>query len=271
MKYLLVVVGLWSTLLIACAPQSEKSELVARVNEVVLTKAELDDRLPDQLDDQRSAAERTQFIEEWVSQELLYQEATERNVHRNALVYSLIEQARRDLVVAAFLDSVFGNRPSDISDKELSVYYVDNKKTFERSEDEIKAQHILLSTKRDADALRQNLLQGDDFEKAAKDYSLDQETKMSGGNLGYFTATSMPQFWEKCYGLPLGMISKTVSTERGYHIFRVLAHEPAGSIKELQQVRMEIVEALVVGKYQNRLEELIGDIKTRHDWKIFPD
>ena len=98
---------------------------------MVLTKAELDDRLPDQLDDQRSAAERSQFIEDWVSQELLYQEATERDVHRNALVYHLIEQARRDLVVAAFLDSVFGNRPSDISDKELSAYYGENKKNFE--------------------------------------------------------------------------------------------------------------------------------------------
>ncbi|MCY3761717.1 MAG: hypothetical protein OXH50_10750, partial [Gemmatimonadetes bacterium] len=88
-----------AVLLAGCGSQRDTSEIVARVGDVVLTESELADQLPDQLDEELAAVERSQFIEDWVGQELIYREALDLEVHEKAHVQRLIEQARRDLVV----------------------------------------------------------------------------------------------------------------------------------------------------------------------------
>lgn len=257
-----------AVLLAGCGSQRDASEIVARVGDVVLTESELADQLPDQLDEELAASERSQFIEDWVGQELIYRKALDLKVHEKAHVQRLIEQARRDLVVASFLDSVLANRPVDVSDEAIIEYFRSHQADFLRTGAEIKAQHILLATRGDADALRLKLLRGDSFEKAAGDYSLDQETKMAGGDLGYFTADDLPELWETCRNLSPGMVSNPVPGERGYHLVRVLAHEPAGSVMALEQVRSEILDTIVFEEHRRRLEELVETLKTRRSWAI---
>lgn len=264
-------VSVSAALLAGCEPQHDASELVARVGDVVLTEAELADQLPEQLDEELAAVERSQFIEGWVGQELIFREALDLRVHEKAHVQRLIEQARRDLVVASFLDSVLANRPVDVSDEAVTEYYRANQTDFLRTRAETRAQHILLATRGDADALRKKLLEGDSFEKAAEEYSLDQETKMAGGDLGYFTADDLPELWETCRDLSPGMLSNPVPAERGYHLVRVLAHEPAGSMMALEQVRSEIVDRMVSDEHRRRLEELVETLKGRHSWQIPAD
>ena len=257
-----------AALLTGCGQQRDASVIVARVADVVLTEAELADQLPDQLDEELAAVERSQFIEDWVGQELIYREALDLKVHEKANVQRLIEQARRDLVVASFLDSVLANRPVVVGDEAVAAYYRDHQNDFQRPQAETRVQHILLANRGEADALRLRLLQGDSFEKAAEEYSLDQETKMVGGDLGYFTADDLPELWEPCRNLPPGEVSNPVRTERGYHLVRVLAHEPAGSGMALEQVRSEIVGRIVFEEHRRRLDELVETLKARRSWKI---
>ena len=254
-------------LLCACTPMRDEGEVVARVGNTVLTATELEDQLPDQLDEELAARERRHFIDDWVEQELLFHEALDQNVAGNARVQRLVEQARRDLVVASFLDSVFENRSLDVSSEAIEAYYGGHQADFERAQAEIRAQHILLGSRRDADKLRQNLLQGDSFAAAAEEHSLDQETKMTGGDLGYFNADDDPALWAACQTLTVGVVS-TLKTERGHHVVRVSAREAPGSIKALEQVRPQIVETLVLEEYRRRLDELVADIKNRHSYEI---
>ena len=257
-----------AVLLAGCGSQRDTSEIVARVGDVVLTESELADQLPDQLDEELAAVARSQFIEDWVGQELIYREALDLEVHERAHVQRLIEQARRDLVVASFLDSVLANRPVDVSDEAVVEYYRSHQTSFLRSRAETRAQHILLATRDGADVLRRKLMRGDSFETAAEEHSLDQETKMAGGDLGYFTADDLPELWEACRNLSPGMVSNPVLTERGYHLVRVTAHEAAGSVMALEQVRSEILNTIVFEEHRRRLEELVETLKTRRSWEI---
>ena len=271
MKRFQAAISISAVLLAGCGPQHDGSAIVARVGDVVLTEVELADQLPDQLDEELAAVERSQFIEDWVRQELIFREALDLKVHEKAHVQRLIEQARRDLVVASFLDSVLANRPVDVSDETLTEYYRANQTDFLRTRAETRAQHILLATRGDADALRKKLLEGDSFEKAAEEFSLDQETKTAGGDLGYFTADDLPELWETCRNLSPGMLSSPVPAERGYHLVRVLAHEPAGSVMALEQVRSEVVERIVSEEHRRRLRKLVETLKARHSWQIAAD
>lgn len=257
-----------AVLLAGCGSQRAPSETVARVGDVVLTESDLADQLPDQLDEELAADERRQFIEDWVGQELIYREALDLEVHEKVHVQRLIEQARRDLVVASYLDSVLANRPVDVSDEAVADYYRAHQTDFLRGRAETRAQHILLATRADADALRLKLMQGYAFEKAAEEFSLDQETKMAGGDLGYFTAEDLPELWETCRNLSPGMVSNPVHTEGGYHLVRVVAHEAAGSVMALEQVRSEILDTIVFEEHRRRLEELVETLKTRRSWEI---
>ena len=263
-----IALSISAALLAGCGPQRDASEIVARVGDVVLTEAELADQLPDQLDEELAAVERSQCIENWVGEELIYQEGLDLEVHEKAHVQRLIEQARRDLVVASYLDSVLANRPVDVSNEAVDEYYRAHRTDFLRTRAETRAQHILLANRGDAVALRGELMQGDSFEKAAEEYSLDQETKMAGGDLGYFNADDLPELWETCRNLSPGTVSNPVPAERGYHLVRVLAHEPAGSVMALEQVRSEIVDRIVFEEHRRRLEELVETLKTRRSWKI---
>ena len=111
-------------------------------------------------------------------------------------------------------------------------------------------------------------MQDDSFEEAAEEYSLDQETKMGGGDLGYFTADDLPELWETCRNLSPGTVSNPVQTERGFHLVRVLAHETAGSVMALEQVRSEILDNIVFEEHRRRLQDLVEMLKIRHSWEI---
>lgn len=261
--------GLCLALAVGCDHAEERDPVVARVGDEILTATQLRSQFPYD-SGRQEGAERLRFVENWVRQELLYQEALDRRLDRNARLLELIEQARRDLLVAALLDREFQDREVAITDDAISSYYYGHQEKFERAEEEIRAEHILLAggRRRDANALRQSLLQGDSFSEAAVEHSLDLSSSATGGDTGYFSADDDPVLWEACQGLAVGTLSKPVASVRGYHLIRVLSRQEAGTVRELESVRPQIVEALVLEDYRQRLEELTLRLKSRNSWQI---
>ena len=260
--------GMWVCLLaLACGPERGRTPVVARVGEASLTVAELENRAAPGLNEDKAAAQRREFVDKWVEQQLVYQEAIDRGLDENARVRQLLDEARRDVLVASFLDREFAGSV-DVSDAEVADYFAVHAEEFTRAEDEIRAQHILLLSPRDAQTLRQKLLQGETFEEAAREHSQDVSTKGAGGDLGYFGASDYPELWEACQNLTLNRLSKPVESNRGLHLVRVLDRQEAGSVKDIDQVRPAIVEALVRQRYRQRLEELVQRLKSEKSWEI---
>ena len=258
----------WTCLLaLACAPERGMTPVVARVGEATLTVAELENRAAPGLTEDEAAAQRREFVDKWVEQQLVYQEALDRGLDENARVRQLLDEARRDVLVASFLDREFEGSV-DISDAEIADYFAVHAQEFTRTEDEIRAQHILLNSLRDAQTLRQKMLQGETFEEAAREHSQDVSTKSAGGDLGYFGASDHPELWQACQNLTLNRLSKPVEFGRGLHLVRVLDRQEAGTVKDIEQVRPAIVEALVRQRYRQRLEELVQRLKSEKSWEI---
>lgn len=261
---------LWgaAALLAGCSSNTTEDGVVARVEEAVLTTADLDNLLPAELGVGQGTAEKAQFVERWIEEQLLYQEALSRKLDQQPRTQQLLEQARRDLLVAALLSAEFEGQDTQVSEATIQQYYAENREEFRRDKPEIRALHILLATEGDAVAKRQALRNGASFEELARLHSLDQETKGRGGDLGYFSADDNPTLWEACRGLPFKTLSEPIQTQFGYHLVQVLDRQEAGTIKELDQVRPQIVDALVRQDYQQRLAELIGKLKSSRDWTI---
>lgn len=256
-------------LLWTCSSRQAPEGVVAQVGEAVLTTGDLEAFLPAELGVAQGPAERAQFVENWVEEELLYQEALARRLDQNARTQQLLAQARKDLLVAALLNAEFDGQEAQISERVIQDYYAQHREDFLRAKPEIRASHILLASASDANAKRQALKHGASFEELARLHSLDQETKVRGGDLGYFSEDDHPVLWEACRRLPVNTLSSPVQTQYGFHLIQVLDRQEAGTIKELDQVRPQIVEALVRQDYRQRLDELVGRLKGSRKWAIY--
>ena len=113
---------------------------------------------------------------------------------------------------------------------------------FERSKEQINAQHVLIMVGYDAlpqDTLqaynkatqvRQKAINGADFTDLVLQYSEEPNTQQQKGNLGYFSAFSMVYPFENAaYNTKVGEISKITRTSYGYHVIKVLDRRPTGN------------------------------------------
>jgi foldase protein PrsA len=91
--------------------------------------------------------------------------------------------------------------------------------------EQIHVRHILVASAQQAQAVREQLLQGKDFGALAKQYSVDEATKQNGGDLGWLPKGVIdPRFEAIAFQLKVGQISEVVQTESGFHIIKVEEH-----------------------------------------------
>ena len=139
-----------------------------------------------------------------------------------------------------------------ISDQDAQAYFNNpkNKAQFVTPES-VDARHVLVKTK--AQALKvQKLLAANNtdanWQKVAKQYSIDPGTKNSGGNLGNFPKGRMdPTFEKVAFSSKPGVVAMPVKTKFGWHVIEVTKKTP-GSTKTFAQAKAMIEQQLKLQK-----------------------
>lgn len=151
--------------------------------------------------------------------------------------------------------------------KRVQTYFDKNKAEFDQ-EEQVKAQHILISVdpaQKDADSKAlakikdiQNQLKSKDFGLLAGQVSEDPGSKKQNGDLGFFQRGSMvPEFEEVAFNLKVGQVSEPVKTQFGYHLIKVNEKKPAIAA-ELAKVEKTIAQKILS---QDRSQELIKKLE----------
>jgi peptidyl-prolyl cis-trans isomerase SurA len=104
------------------------------------------------------------------------------------------------------------------------------KEAFNRSQKEIRLAHVFIEVPANADtteafrkitAAYKDLKEGKDFATVVQQYSNDEPTKQSKGDLGFVTAFTLPYEIENvAYSLQQGAFSAPFKSKLGYHIFK---------------------------------------------------
>jgi peptidyl-prolyl cis-trans isomerase C len=117
-----------------------------------------------------------------------------------------------------------------VSKEDCEAYYRDHLGDFVRN-DVVHVREILVDSAEQAQKIQASLKAGRNrnFQELARQYS-KAPTASEGGDLGSFQRGELPQELEKAiFPLAAGTVSKVVSTQYGYHIFKVeekiLAHQ----------------------------------------------
>ncbi|TVY04479.1 peptidylprolyl isomerase [Cohnella terricola] len=128
-----------------------------------------------------------------------------------------------------------------VTDDELKAYFEKNKETkFATTPKEVKASHILLHTKEEAEAVLAELKAGKDFATLAKEKSQDPGSKDQGGDLGFFGPGEMNSGFETAaFALAKGEMSDVVEAESGFHIIKVTDIKEA-VVSEYDAVKKEV-------------------------------
>lgn len=177
------------------------------------------------------------------------------------------EDEFKELVKQSLLKEALFAEDIEITDEQIEQYYENMKK-------EVHARHILLEEEELANDLKAQLDDGADFEKLAKEHSIDTSAS-NGGDLGFFSIGKLvgPEFENVAFALEVGEISDIVETDWGFHIIEVLEidelDEDIGTLEDNKLsirsmiIEQEIDQDTAMEKLNNLFEE--NDIEVKVD------
>jgi peptidyl-prolyl cis-trans isomerase C len=133
----------------------------------------------------RDPAEQKSLVESLLKLALMSREAERRGFGKDMAVRHTAKDGAIQALVRSEVDEKV--TPQSVSDAELSAYYAAHPAEFQRPA-ERRASYLKLSTREEAEALLTEAKAADlrGFGELAKERSTDAETKLRGGDLGYF-------------------------------------------------------------------------------------
>lgn len=170
----------------------------------------------------------------------------------------ILDLYKRQLVINEFLNSTL-SLDVEVSDQDVSDYYYAHKDEFKQDE-QVKASHILVSTRDEAEDVLSKIKSGEEFEELAKEYSTDSSA-MLGGDLGYFgKGVMVKEFEDAAFKLSIGEVSPIVQTQFGYHIIKLTGRQDAKTLP-LSEVRDQIKSFLIQEKQKMLVQEYLGNLR----------
>src|SRR5215207_351404 len=239
----------------------EIAKAYAQEHDITVSDKEVDQelaKLKEQVGDQARSS----------GQDVSNQEAYEQALKQNNITEDqLREDIRENLPVQEVQERVTG--AAEPSDKEIQNYYEKIKEAQFTTPEQRCVRHILFNKdqKEKAEDIKQQLENGGDFAKLAKENSQDPGSAENGGDLGCLgKGETVPEFEQAAFGAEQGEIVGPVKTEFGYHILQVTDVKPEQT-RSLQEVESRIRSQLATEKQSEAFNKWIEEQKKERDVK----
>jgi peptidyl-prolyl cis-trans isomerase C len=160
-----------------------------------------------------------------------------------------------------------------VTDQDARVAFDAQPESFATPET-VRARHILMRVPPNAspkatkaalekatEARNKALASDADFAKIVEEYSADDTSKKSGGDLGFFRKGMMvPEFEQAAFALKPGEISQPVKTQFGFHVIKLEERRPAEP-PDFEKAKESIKKGLLIQERNNALVKKIQDLK----------
>lgn len=238
------------------APDS--ADVIVRVGDATLTLQQIVAEIPPAMRSSISKDQLHGYISNWITTQLLYQEAKRQGLDKKPEVQARLQHVERELLGEALIDQEIGNRDWTISDSEIQQFYRDNGESFKRSEAEIQLWHIAVPSQQTADSLRRVLTSGTLFSRVAQERAQAQGRPNSWEI--HLPESEVPEAAKEILKLRPGALSAPVALDNAYHVFYVVDRFRPESLRPLAQVRDEIQALLKARKQEERHRALLAEL-----------
>jgi peptidyl-prolyl cis-trans isomerase C len=213
----------------------------------------------------RSEADANELLMSWVREQLIIGAAESENIESNPLVAEALEQARRQVLLEAYL--ALAVEDVEVSQLEIENYLADWEESYRT---EIHLAHILVFEQDLATSIRALLIGGSSFEDLAGQHSICPSS-VGGGDLGWLRRgdAALP-FEEAAYRLSPGEISGIVETSMGYHIIRMIDSRELSPAPGEDEIKMLVGAELLQYEQEQVLGEILDGLQAEHTVSLYP-
>ncbi len=262
--------------------QAEEKDIVAKVGNRVITKAEFEALLKKR----GGIPPKDKQLEIGLLQNMVQTIALGEAARKKGL------DKRKDIqeTLALTIDSVLANElikeevinKVHVTEAQAKSYYDKNLARFKTPE-QVKIRHILIKVDQSAsgddrkkareragEALKK-IKSGEDFAKLAGELSDDPVSKAKGGDLGFFEKGRMVKpFDEAAFALNPGEVSNIVETPFGYHIIK-MDDRKKEEIQLFEKLQDKVMAMAVEEIKREKIKEFVQQVMKNADSKIFAD
>lgn len=240
-----------------------QEKVVARVNGKAITESDMklaDVEIGSDLGNLPEATKRRVLVEYLIENQLFAEAAEGARLGSGPSFDERMAYWRRKALRDSYFDTTIRGSVNDGEARKLYDSQVSGVKT----EEEVRARHILVDTEAQAKEIFEKIGHGGEFGLLAKEFSKDPGTKDEGGDLGYFARGQMvPQFEEAAFKLKKGDVSLPVQSQFGWHLIKLEDRRekkppPFDSVKE------RILASLIHRKAQDVVGQLRGKAKIEY-------
>lgn len=255
-------------------PGKAKDDTVAKVNGTPILKSQLYSALV--------KAGGQQTLETMISEALVKQESDKANIQvtdadldkemeqikksfgsdeefaQALATYNMtLDSLKKDMQVQVQLRKLLEPQVK-ITDEDIKTYYDSNLESMKTPE-QVRASHILVGTKEEAETVLASLQGGADFAALAKEKSNDTASKETGGDLDFFAKGQMEEPFETAaFALKTGELSSVVQTSHGFHVIKATGHKDAATPtldEKKEEIRQTLSEKQISTLSQSWLQE----------------
>jgi len=244
------------------AEAAEGDVVAARVGETVITisdvqrEAQARDLVVEDAPLDPASAQFRSVLEELIDQRLLALEAARRELDAEPEAQRRLAAAEERILGNILVETAVAET---VTEEAIQRVYEEQSR-LTPSTIEVRARHILLETREEADEAARLISEGTDFAELATRISQDPATRLVGGDLGYFTRDSIiPGFADIAFATEEGAVSAPFETEYGWHVLAIVDRR-AQPRPSLEAMRPNIVRFLTL----QGIDAVLSDLRSSY-------
>lgn len=274
--------GITALLLISttgCQRPNSSDEFVARVGDAYLLQSDLDASLANLAPNFDTTQVRRQIIDQWIDNELLYQEALHLRLSNREDIKRRLDESARAVLIEGLISDYHAQADQEITPLDVATYYENNKEQLRFLEPFVHIRYLSNPSQDSLELARQLLSQATNpdsvfvtlIERFSSSPADDLEI-----NQNYLPETRLFIDQFKLSNLlgntEAGQLPQILRGDSLYHFLQVMARSPAGTIPELPWVETFIREQLAIRfrkqNYTRSVQNLRVEAEFREDIEI---
>ena len=277
----------WGSLILlagqGCEPPQEQPEAyAARVGDLYLPQDEVEQALSILPGEQDTAQARRQYIEQWITNALLYQEAQRRALQEEANVQRRLAESERTVLVSALLDQLYEEAEAAPSQAEMQAYFEQHKEMLKLREPYVRLRYLASSNPDSAAAARRRLIEAKAAATAdslwptiVRQYADDVQSALSLSN-NYLPESQLflnrPTVRTMLQRIGEGEIARLILEDSLSHVLQLVERIPTGTVPELAWILPELRQRLAIQNrkqmYARQVQRLRNEALARDDLEI---
>ncbi len=206
----------------------------------------------------------SQIVEQWVTNELLYQEALSRGLRGDPDVQRLLADNERSVLIDALVSRVLAAEMNDGPDESaIQTYYEQHREKLALREPFVRVRHLIYENQDSAEAARAGLQasllspvlpEGGRLASGLSDDAFYPERQM-------FAAT--PGLGEVVANLDIGDVHDVFEMDSTFHVVQLMDRLETGAVPSIDMVRREIRDRVAIDIRKQLYARQVERLRTR--------